>query len=268
MTSEKEPDGNGGGAVPVGVLLAIALLAPAGLAAVINSITGSAELAWISYVAGFGFLLAKGDEIFRSGNQARERHDGFDSGEDTARKMQEYADRANREANEAALRQFVHRRGIEAATWEEAEAEMLRRAEKDAEAERPVHDIADSVRRRSVGLDSHLVIGGKLIVDASSARSLDPTGFKEWATALGVSDTDLLRFTPEQFELWFDHFYMRAHEHVKHGERVHDIVRLPCRCTVRDGQLMLNMLPGCIGIGEHRQVANEAIEAAIRDLDD
>lgn len=52
--------------MPAGVLLAIALLAPAGLAALINGITGSAELAWISYVAGFGFLLAKGDDIFKS----------------------------------------------------------------------------------------------------------------------------------------------------------------------------------------------------------
>jgi hypothetical protein len=37
-----------------------------GLAALVNGITGSAVLAWISYVAGFGLLLAKGDDIFKS----------------------------------------------------------------------------------------------------------------------------------------------------------------------------------------------------------
>ncbi len=57
---------DGNRSMPGGVLLAIALLAPAGLAALINGITGSAELAWISYVVGFGFLLAKGDDIFKA----------------------------------------------------------------------------------------------------------------------------------------------------------------------------------------------------------
>ncbi len=62
---------DGDRSMPGGVLLAIALLAPAGLAVLVNGITGSAEVAWISYIAGFGFMLAKGDDIFKTPSARR-----------------------------------------------------------------------------------------------------------------------------------------------------------------------------------------------------
>jgi hypothetical protein len=37
----------------------------------VNGVTGSAEVAWISYIAGFGFMLAKGDDIFKTPSARR-----------------------------------------------------------------------------------------------------------------------------------------------------------------------------------------------------
>jgi hypothetical protein len=128
-----------------------------------------------------------------------------------------------------------------------------------------LHELAGEARQRSRGA-SLPVINGITVSDPSSARSLDPAGFEEWATSLGVDQRELLQFSSDQFELWFYRYYLGAHEQRMAGGKVREFVRLPCRCEMVDGQVMFGVLPGCIGIGEHLRQAAEGTEDAFEAL--
>jgi len=128
-----------------------------------------------------------------------------------------------------------------------------------------LHELAGEARQRSSGA-SLPVINGIPVSDPTTARSLSPAAFEEWATSLGVDNRELLQFSPDQFELWFYRYYLGAHEQRMAGGKVREFVRLPCRCEMVDGQIMTCVLPGCIGIGEHRREAAEGTEDAFEDL--